>query len=98
MNQNSHYLTIDKYQIEGTRFYTSDVLDNGLEREERTRKLRHATILGNIYKHRVRIFFKDWTGTTLETEAKVHTVTEKYVALRSGIHIPIACITNIEFI
>jgi hypothetical protein len=91
-------LTIEKHQIGGTKFMSSDVLENALDREERSRKLRHAMILGNIYKHSVRLFFKDRSEQILKTEAKVRSVTEKYVVLKNSVHIPIASVLNVEYI
>ena len=91
-------LAIDKYQIDGTKLTNIDVLENGFEREERSRKLKHAMILGNIYKHRVRLFFKNKSDQIFKTEAKVRTVTEKYVILKNSIHIPITSVLNVEYI
>jgi hypothetical protein len=96
--ENSVTLTIDKYQINGTKFTSNDVLESGFEREERSRKLKQAMILGNIYKHRVRLFFKNRSDQVLKTEAKVRSVTEKYVVLKNSIHIPIASVLNVEYI
>jgi len=91
-------LTVDKYQIQGTKFMNSDVLESVFDREERSRKLKHATILGNIYKHSVRLFFKNKLNQVMKTEAKVRSVTEKYVILKNSIHIPISSVLNVEYI
>ena len=95
--ENNALLTIDKFQITGTKFIAGDVLENVFDRQERARKLRHALILGNIYKHSVLLFFKNNLEQVMKTEAKVRSVTEKYVILKNNIHIPISSILNIEY-
>ena len=90
--------TIDKYQIGELKFLNTDVIELPFDRQERLRKLRLATILGNIHKHRVRIRFMAQMDQLLETEAKVRTVTEKYVILKNDIMIPISSVLDVEYI
>jgi hypothetical protein len=90
--------TIDKYDIDAVKFMNRDVIEKPFDRQERLRKLRLATVLGNIHKHQVRIRFKNETDEMLETSAKVRTITEKYVILKNDIMIPISSVVDVEYI
>jgi hypothetical protein len=54
-------------------------------------------ILGNIDHNKVTIVFKTEDGTILQVKTTIWAVTEDYVALKGGVHIPIKAIVDIEF-
>ena len=83
---------IEKEEIDVAKIVPSDATLP----EESLRRLASAGRLGNEFKAKATITFN-----TTEGHKKVYTtvwsVTEKYVQLKNGIHIPIKCIVEIEF-
>ena len=88
--------TVDKSHLYGIQYYQEDVLSTLNERLARRKMLAKALILGNIYKQKVSLKFKNRQNTLLSTEATVWAVTESYVILKGHISIPIKSIIGID--
>lgn len=73
-----------------------DVLDEEDRIKLRQYNLRRALALGNLYKRRVRLFFKTMDGYVNRLDATIWSVGEEYISLKSGVKIPIRSITEVE--
>lgn len=78
-------------------FCNDDVLSDNNKKKIRTSYLRRAMILGNLYKRRVKLFFKTVNGQIKSIEATVWAVGDEYVSLRAGKAIPVKSILSVEF-
>jgi hypothetical protein len=91
-------LTPDKINPNVVEFKKSDVLIHPMEKTERLKRLHTAMLLGNNHHHKVRLVVTNSVDQLIEIEAKVWSVTEKYVILKNSIMIPIACIQQVKFV
>ena len=64
--------------------------------EELISKLASAPRLGNEFKAKATITFNTVDGP-MKVETTVWSVTEKYIQLKSNVHIPIKCIIDVSF-
>jgi hypothetical protein len=87
---------IAKEKIGTLHFVQTEVLEDIQEITIRSRKLKRAEQLGNIYKTKSKIAFKTLEGL-FRVETTVWATTEKFVSLKGGILIPIHCIKGVEF-
>jgi uncharacterized protein (UPF0248 family) len=91
---NDSPVMIEKESISALKFPKEDVLKSKQEIEDRNMKLKSATSLGNLEKHKVKIVFRDVEGLKM-----VHTTiwgtTENNIILKSNINIPLHCIVDI---
>ncbi len=88
---------VDKEQVHLLRFVQEDVLSSETERQRRLWTLNRALTLGNIFKHKCKIYFM-----TTEGPRYVHTtiwaLTERNVILKGGRSIPIHAIYHVSLI
>lgn len=89
--------TLNKEQLYGIKFRSTDVLTTPQERDTRKRKLLKALTLGNIYKQHVKLRFKNAQNHILQTEATIWAITEFHVILKSHVMIPIRSITDVSY-
>jgi len=87
--------TIDKEKISQLIFPNHDVLNNMDEILTRKKNLQQAMILGNIYKQKVRIVFRD-IYSQKTTETTIWYADASYVTLKGGVAIPLKSIIRIE--
>lgn len=80
------------------KFTKADVLTSFFDKKERLKKLVAAMKLGNNHKMQVRIFFMNANDQLVEIQAKVWSVTEKYVVLKNDIMIPISSIQDVNYV
>ena len=78
---------IDKKDIPNLKFPQNDILSSYEEKLTRERELNKAMVLGNSYKHKVKIFFKDLKSIK-KVETTVWFVDDKHVALKEGMILP----------
>ena len=78
------------------KFGNEEVLQDQKLIKIRSRKLKRAERLGNIYKSKAKIAFKSIEGI-FRVETTVWAATEKFVSLKGGVLIPIHCIKGVEF-
>ncbi|MBL7918941.1 MAG: hypothetical protein JNJ40_01425 [Bacteroidia bacterium] len=87
---------IAKEKIQSLKFDQEDVINDTNLRNDRDKDLYSALHLGNLYKQKVIISFKDTTGLK-HTFGTVWHVDNENICLKSGITIPVKNITKIEF-
>jgi uncharacterized protein (UPF0248 family) len=85
---------IEKETISTLKFPHDEVLKTPLEIAERTTKLRTATSLGNLEKHKVQIVFKDSEGLKM-VHTTVWSITEHNIILKYNNNIPVHRIVDI---
>jgi hypothetical protein len=78
---------IDKKDIAKLEFESNDVLQSNDDVLIRERDLNKAMVLGNSYKHKVKIFFRDLKSFK-KVETTVWFVDDKHVALKEGVILP----------
>jgi hypothetical protein len=86
---------IDKTQIPTLSFSETDVLNNLNEIRTRAELLITAMKLGNNYKHKVKLFFKDKFNNK-HIETTIWHTDSKYVILKGGITLPVNSIYKVE--
>lgn len=79
---------VSKEEIKNFKFPKTDVFTDMEEINRRRIELDRSTILGNIEKQKVFIYFEDDQGLK-KVETTIWATTEKNIALKSGVHIPI---------
>ena len=85
---------INKENISKLSFPFNDVLNNTDEKQMRFEKLRTALVLGNGFKHKVKIIFRD-VNLKQMVETTLWFVSEKHIILKSGIVMPVGCIEEV---
>lgn len=86
---------IDKEKIQELSFSELDVLDNYEEIKKRENDLQLAMKLGNNFKHKVKIFFKDLYSYK-HSETTVWHANNKHVTLKGGIVLPVRSIYKVN--
>lgn len=79
---------IEKENISGLKFPSSEVLNDTEKINERATELNRALSLGNLEQSKIRIYFEDDTSFKV-VDTTVWGVTDKRVILKQGIVIPI---------
>lgn len=87
---------IGKETIQGLKFPFEDVLDKTEDRQVRLEKLKTALVLGNGFKHKVKITFKDSYDVRI-VETTVWFVSDTHITLKGGTIMPISCIIDVSF-
>lgn len=88
---------VPKEQLNTLKFIKNEVIPETVLQRLRKFELDRALILGNIDHNKVSITFKTEDGSLLQVKTTIWAVTEDYVALKGGVHIPIKAIVAIEF-
>jgi hypothetical protein len=91
----SDYQFIEKNKIENLNFPKEDVLNSPEEIKLREHTLIKSMSLGNRYKHKVKIFFKDINNKRY-TETTIWYADTKYITIKGGIALPVRSIYKIE--
>jgi hypothetical protein len=85
------YNSIEKENIDALIFtYQCDGQQNQLKPI-----LKKGEILGNGYKHKIKIGFHAIEGK-FEVDTTIWATTEKYIVLKGGVSIPIQCIEYVR--
>lgn len=87
---------VGKEAISGLKFPVVDVLEKTEQRQARLEKLKTALVLGNGFKHKVKITFKDSESMRV-VETTVWFVSESHITLKGGTVMPISCIQDVSF-
>ncbi len=87
---------INKENISGLVFPLTDVLQKIDEQHKRLEKLKTAMVLGNGFKHKVKIIFRDLQERRV-VETTIWFVSDSHVTLKSGLVMPISCIEDVVF-
>ena len=88
--------TIEKEQVSKLTFPKNDVLDNTAEKLMRSSDIEQAMRLGNIERYKVKIIFEDKEDVKM-VHTTIWAVTEKRIALKAGVMIPVHRIHSIKF-
>ena len=96
MNELSQSSIIEKELIPQLQFSDFETLNTPKKRNLRSHHLHRATILGNLTKSKVQIYFKDCTNKLLQVNTTIWAVTTDFVVLKQGITIPKKSIIHIE--
>lgn len=86
---------VDKDTIKVLTFPKEEVLTKETEKLNRMDQLNLAMKLGNMLKHKVRIFFKDASGLR-HVETTVWYASNSHVSLKGGVTIPVQRIIKVE--
>ncbi|MCH8318779.1 MAG: hypothetical protein IIA88_09855 [Bacteroidetes bacterium] len=86
---------IEKEKIGKLQFPGEEVLKSLTAIEKRRLQLEGATILGNSYRHKVKIIFETLKGIK-QVDTTIWATTEKNITLKGGVIIPIHCIHKVE--
>lgn len=89
---------INKEQIDQMSFSRTEVLNDEKSIQQRQKMLEKALTLGNLYKSHVRLTFVNSDGSLMRTVVTIWSVTDKYVALKGQMMVPIHCIQEIELV
>ncbi len=88
---------IDKEKVDTLTFCKEDVLTTEEERQKRRWALNRALTLGNIFKHKARIYFMTENGP-FYVYTTIWALTEKNVLLKAQKAIPICSIFHVELV
>lgn len=90
------YQFIEKNKINTLNFPKEDVLNSPEQIKMREFELIKSMSLGNRYKHKVKIFFRDINAKRY-TETTIWYADTKYITIKGGIALPVRSIYKIEF-
>lgn len=86
---------IEKEELVSIIFGSEDVLNTDEAKITRRWELQRALSLGNLYRGKVKLFFRNRAGQIQHVETTIWSVTEEYVLLKGGLYIPIKAIEYI---
>lgn len=87
-------------QLKGIKklmFSKQDVVMDDKSKSLRKYNLKRAMALGNLYKRKVKIYFRTVDGYAKRVEATVWAVGEDFISFKSGISLPIKSVEEVEF-
>ena len=85
---------VEKERVPDYHFVKDEVLSNSYEVELRKILLEEARLLGNVEKYKVKIIFETTEGAKM-VETTVWDISDTYVELKGGIHIPVNSIKEV---
>ena len=88
---------LPKESLGDMKFISEDVLDSEPRKRLRNIYLKKAEMLGNTYKGKVKIYFKNYLHTVFAVETTIWFVNENHISLKGGISIPTKSIVAIDF-
>ncbi|MDF1673203.1 MAG: hypothetical protein P1U41_06835 [Vicingaceae bacterium] len=95
INNSESLFYLDKELIEHLKFPSEDIIDCKNEKKERETQLKKSVRLGNHYKQKVKIYFKDF-NLNLCVETTIWHVGQKYINLKGGVSLPVRRIYKVE--
>lgn len=96
MRASENILFTTKEDLHFLRFADQEVAVTDLERRKRSVALVRAMRLGNLFKNKVSIYFRDSLDRTVRVHTTIWGVTQKSVILKKGTIIPIHSIERID--
>ncbi|MDO9001204.1 MAG: hypothetical protein Q7W45_15680 [Bacteroidota bacterium] len=93
--ENAKSKIIEKENVGSLSFLPDDVLLTLDDLKQRESDLNNALKLGNTYKHKVKIYFKD-TESNKHLETTIWQVDNQNIVLKSGIVLPVKSIYKVE--
>jgi len=89
------YKTTKEY-LYALKFPKKDVMHSDNEKKARCFQLIRAMRLGNLFKNKVLISFRDSQDRLMNINTTIWGVTQKSVILKKGVYIPIHSIVSVE--
>ncbi len=89
---------LEKERISQIEFAKQDVLLHEEEKAKRLEDLQNAAILGNSYKGKVKIYFKDINHNHFIVHTTIWSTDELITTLKGGMFIPNHAIFKVEYI
>lgn len=89
-------LQTTKENLHLLKFSKEDVATTEIEKRKRSVSLIRAMRLGNLFKNKVSIYFKDSLNRIVHVRTTIWGVTQKNVILKRGTLIPIKSIVKVE--
>lgn len=96
MNTRENTLHTTKENLHLLRFAEKEVAATELEKRKRSIALIRAMRLGNLFKDKVFIYFRDSLNRSIRVQTTIWGVTQKSVILKQGTLIPIHSIERID--
>ncbi|MCP4521786.1 MAG: hypothetical protein GY827_08880 [Cytophagales bacterium] len=90
-------MIIEKENLHLFSFSTSDVLKSDLMKAKRKLNIQKAVRLGNLYKGKVKIKFRNVKHELLSVHTTIWALGSDFISLKGGRAIPIKAIESIEF-
>lgn len=78
------------------KFSKEDVIHNEPEKKVRSFQLMRAMRLGNLFKNKVTISFKDAQDRLMKVNTTIWGVTKETVILKKGVYLPINSIVSVD--
>ncbi len=88
---------IEKENISELKFATTEVLENETSIVKRNYNIRKAVRLGNLYKGKVKIKFRNIAHELILVHTTIWALGNDYISLKGGKSIPVKAIEEIEF-
>ncbi|MEX0813508.1 MAG: hypothetical protein WD048_14915 [Chitinophagales bacterium] len=86
---------IEKEQVKELEFFKENTQRNKIERKKIHNLLYMGMLLGNSYRHKVKIIFESMDGRKM-VETTIWATTENNVILKGGTTIPVSAIVDIH--
>ena len=86
---------IEKENLSSLSFLPDDVLFSSDDMKQRENDLNNALKLGNTYKHKVKIYFRD-IASNKHIETTIWQLDDQNITLKSGIILPINSVYKVE--
>lgn len=90
-------ITIEKENLNNLKFAIKDVLSNEILIAKRTYNIQKAVRLGNLYKGKVTIKFRNFANELMSVNTTIWAWGSDYISLKGGNSIPVKAIEDIEF-
>lgn len=90
-------INIEKENLTGLKFSLSEVLNNELLIAKRTYNIEKAVRLGNLYKGKVKIKFRNFGNELMSVNTTIWAWGSDYISLKGGKSIPVKAIEEIQF-
>lgn len=89
-------VTVPKEEISGLKFFPTDVLEGEPSRVRlRNIYLNKAQMMGNLFKHKVKLYFKTSEDQLMAVETTIWSADDDFISLK-GVTIPTKCVWAIE--
>jgi hypothetical protein len=92
---NSEFKLVEKEEVANFQFPKEEVLISENAKKELSFQLQRANTLGNIERHKVKIYFEDAEGKKV-VYTTIWGMTELYILLKQNVFIPIQRIIKLE--
>lgn len=96
MNVQNETIATTKESLHLLKFPKEDVITKETEKRTRCFQLIRAMRLGNLFKNKVTISFRDAQNRLLKINTTIWGVTRQSVILKKGVNIPITSIVSVD--